>query len=56
MFSSAELASIAEVVREFPNLIVICDEVYKYTVYDHPEPGDSTAIGHYHFAALPGER
>ena len=40
------MAQIAEVVRRHPRLLVISDEVYKYTVYAG-EP-------HQHFAALPG--
>lgn len=34
--------------------LVISDEVYKFSVYNPMEPGDSTSIGHYHFARLPG--
>jgi len=45
-FSAAEMAQVAEVVRRHPRLLVISDEVYKYTVYSG-EP-------HQHFAALPG--
>ena len=45
-FSAAEMAQVAEVVRRHPRLLVISDEVYKYTVYAG-EP-------HQHFAALPG--
>jgi kynurenine--oxoglutarate transaminase/cysteine-S-conjugate beta-lyase/glutamine--phenylpyruvate transaminase len=45
-FSSAEMEAIAEVVRRHPRLLVISDEVYKYTVYAG-EP-------HQHFASLPG--
>jgi len=74
------MEAIADIVRAHPNLIVISDEVYKFSVYrcdadkfiqtyahsppsphtcTHPspspmEPGDSTSIGHYHFARLPG--
>lgn len=57
VFSLAELQAIAEVVRENPQLIVISDEVYKYTIYDAQETGDGTGspVGHHHFARLPGE-
>lgn len=50
-----ELAAIADVVRSHPDIIVVSDEVYKYTIYDHFEPGDSDAFGHYHFASLSGK-
>lgn len=55
VFSSVELAAIADVVRSHPDIIVVSDEVYKYTIYDHFEPGDSDAFGHYHFASLSGK-
>jgi len=45
-FSADEMEAIAALVRRHPNLRVISDEVYKYTVYAG-EP-------HTHFAALPG--
>ena len=48
------MEAIAAIVREFPNLTVISDEVYKFTVYDPIEAGDPTSTGHYHFARLPG--
>ena len=54
VFSLEELKIIANIVKKYPNLIVLSDEVYKYSVYDAFEPGDSTATGHYHFARLPG--
>lgn len=44
-FPLEEMEAIAEVVRRHPNLLIISDEVYKYTVY----AGDP----HVHFAALP---
>jgi kynurenine--oxoglutarate transaminase/cysteine-S-conjugate beta-lyase/glutamine--phenylpyruvate transaminase len=47
VFSEAELAAVAEVVRKHPNLYVISDEVYKYTVY-------AEGASHFHFASLPG--
>jgi len=50
----SELEAIAAIVAEFPQLIVISDEVYKYTVYNPVEVGDSLSVGHYHFARLPG--
>jgi aspartate/methionine/tyrosine aminotransferase len=34
MFTAAELESIADVVRDFPNLIVLSDEVYEYIKFD----------------------
>lgn len=53
VFTLKEMEDIAEVVRQHPNLIVISDEVYKFSVYNPLEPGDSSSIGHYHFARLP---
>ena len=47
VFSADEMAQIADVVRRHPKMLVISDEVYKYTVY-----GDDA--NHQHFAALPG--
>jgi len=46
-FSAEEMEAVAAVVRQHPNLLVISDEVYKYTVYD-------TDAQHTHFAALEG--
>merc|ERR1719440_1277218 len=46
VFSANEMEAIADVVRRHPNLHVISDEVYKYTVY--------AGEGHLHFAALAG--
>ena len=40
------MRQIAAIVRKHPRLLVISDEVYKYTVY--------AGEGHFHFAALPG--
>lgn len=37
MFSMEELEEIAQVVREFPNLIVLSDEVYEYIKFDGVE-------------------
>lgn len=54
VFSRAELEAVAEVVRRHPRLVVLSDEVYKFSVYDAREPGDPTSEGHYHFARLPG--
>jgi hypothetical protein len=54
VFTLAELNAIAEIVRQYPNLIVISDEVYKYTVHSPFEAGDKYSLGHYHFARLPG--
>ena len=44
-FSATEMDQVAEIVRQHPNLLVISDEVYKYTVYGEKP--------HVHFAALP---
>ena len=41
------MTGIAAIVARHPNLLVISDEVYKYTVY-------AEAAEHVHFAALPG--
>ncbi|MDC0526043.1 aminotransferase class I/II-fold pyridoxal phosphate-dependent enzyme [bacterium] len=46
-FTAEEMEAIAAVVRAHPNLLVISDEVYKYTVY-------AEGAAHTHFAALPG--
>jgi len=46
VFSPDEMRQIAAIVRKHPRLLVISDEVYKYTVY--------AGEGHFHFAALPG--
>lgn len=54
MFTLSELKAIAEIVRQYPNLVVISDEVYKYTVHSPFEEGDKYSVGHYHFARLPG--
>jgi kynurenine--oxoglutarate transaminase/cysteine-S-conjugate beta-lyase/glutamine--phenylpyruvate transaminase len=54
VFTLAEMEAIAEIVRAHPNLIVISDEVYKFSVYNPLEEGDSSSIGHYHFSRLPG--
>jgi kynurenine--oxoglutarate transaminase/cysteine-S-conjugate beta-lyase/glutamine--phenylpyruvate transaminase len=53
VFSLEEMEAIAEVVRENPGLLVISDEVYKFTVYDAVDPGDESVVGHRHFARLP---
>jgi DNA-binding transcriptional MocR family regulator len=47
VFSRAEMEAVAAVVREHPRLIVISDEVYKYTVHLEPHT-------HEHFAQLDG--
>ena len=54
VFSLAELSALADIMRRYPHITVISDEVYKYTVYNPIEEGDSTSRGHYHFARLPG--
>lgn len=53
VFTLKEMELIAEVVRENPNIIVVSDEVYKYTIYNPLETGDPSSTGHYHFARLP---
>lgn len=53
VFTHAELQAIAEIVAPFPDLVVVSDEVYKYTVYNPLERGDEFSLGHYHFARLP---
>lgn len=47
------MQKIAAIVRRHPHVTVLSDEVYKFTVYGGAEPGDSSAVGHYHFARLP---
>lgn len=54
VFTLAELEAVAQIVRENPNIIVLSDEVYKFSVYNPLESGDATSKGHYHFARLPG--
>ena len=58
MFSRDELAAIADVVKDFPRLWVISDEVYKYIVHSPPPQkrgdGKLASGGHVHFARLPG--
>ena len=53
VFSSAELVAIAAIVRKHPKLVVLSDEVYKFTVYNPTELGDTSVVGHSHFARLP---
>lgn len=53
VFTRQELEAVAQIVRENPNLIVLSDEVYKFSVYNPLEEGDETSRGHYHFARLP---
>jgi kynurenine--oxoglutarate transaminase/cysteine-S-conjugate beta-lyase/glutamine--phenylpyruvate transaminase len=53
VFTRLELEVIAAIVSRHPQLTVLSDEVYKYTIYNPLELGDSTAYGHTHFAALP---
>lgn len=54
VFTKAEFEAIAAVVRRNPQVVVLSDEVYKFSVYDALEDGDPTSRGHYHFARLPG--
>jgi len=46
VFSKEELEGIAGVVREFPNLMVLSDEVYEHMVFE--------GLQHEHFASLEG--
>lgn len=46
VFSRDELLQIAEVVKEFPGLLVVSDEVYESMVFEGKE--------HVHFSSLPG--
>lgn len=54
VFTLKEYEAIAAIVRKHPRIVVISDEVYKFSVYDALEDGDPTSRGHYHFARLPG--
>jgi kynurenine--oxoglutarate transaminase/cysteine-S-conjugate beta-lyase/glutamine--phenylpyruvate transaminase len=47
VFSRAEMEAVAAVVRMHPNLYVVSDEVYKFTVF-------AEEAQHFHFASLPG--
>jgi len=53
VFTKEEYDKIASIARKYPNLIIVSDEVYKFSVYDAIEEGDASAKGHYHFARLP---
>lgn len=63
-FEEGELRAIADLVQAHPHIVVISDEVYKYMIFDPPARSDqqvaaeeakvSMAIGHVHFAGLPG--
>ena len=46
-FTAEEMDAIADVVRAHPDVLVISDEVYKYTVY-------AEGFAHSHFASRPG--
>eukprot|EP00455_Lapot_gusevi_P017404 TRINITY_DN1927_c0_g2_i2.p1 TRINITY_DN1927_c0_g2~~TRINITY_DN1927_c0_g2_i2.p1 ORF type:complete len:479 (-),score=173.79 TRINITY_DN1927_c0_g2_i2:84-1388(-) len=46
VFTRAELESIASIVQQYPNCVVICDEVYEYLYFDGNR--------HTYFATLPG--
>jgi kynurenine--oxoglutarate transaminase/cysteine-S-conjugate beta-lyase/glutamine--phenylpyruvate transaminase len=60
VFSAQEMEAVAAIVRKYPGLKVLSDEVYKYTVYsphardDARDGGENTVVGHTHFARLPG--
>ena len=54
VFTLAELQGVAAIVARHPRLVVLSDEVYKFSVYNALEEGDPTSRGHYHFARLPG--
>lgn len=45
VYSKDELERIAEVVKDFPNLIVLSDEVYEYMVYDKLRHTHMATIG-----------
>ena len=47
VFTLKELSAIAEIVKMFPKIIVLADEVYKFTVYDPLEEGDPSARGNH---------
>ena len=49
VFSMADMERLAELVRRWPQVTVVSDEVYKYTVH-----GEGAVDGHCHFASLPG--
>lgn len=53
VLTKSDQEKIATILRKYPNIIVLADEVYKYTVYNPVESGDSSSIGHFHFAKLP---
>lgn len=54
VFTLAELTAISRIIQKHPQITVISDEVYKFSVYAPLEKGDSSSIGHFHFARLPG--
>jgi len=56
VFTREELESIADIVREYPKVVVISDEVYKYIIHSEPDAGleGPKPAGHVHFANLPG--
>ena len=35
VFTKAELAAIAEVLKKYPNIIIISDEIYEFIQYEH---------------------
>ena len=49
VFSKADMERLAALVERWPEVTVVSDEVYKYTVH-----GESAVDGHCHFASLPG--
>ena len=66
VFTLKEMEELAQVVRHYPQLYVISDEVYKYVIYNNvnndnsPTSSSSSSLGsgvttngHVHFASLP---
>jgi aspartate/methionine/tyrosine aminotransferase len=53
VFTLSELEGIAAIMRKHPQILVVSDEVYKYTIHTPTEPGDRYSYGHTHFARLP---
>ena len=45
VFSIEEMREIAEVIKKWPKVLVVCDEVYEHLTYD--------GLQHHHFASIP---
>ena len=52
MFTRRELEGIAAIVRKYPHLTVIADEVYEHIVFDDDDNNNNE--GHLSFATIPG--